>query len=96
MKNKNPFNNFFPFGLDKIESLEKIGENCSNIQYAWLSGYFWNLANQNTSKTIFEKSEPLNNIDRKITIVSASQTGNAALLAKRFNEYLKNNNKKLI
>lgn len=94
MKNKNPFNNFFPFGLDKIESLEKIGENCSNIQYAWLSGYFWNLANQNTSKTIFEKSEPLNNIDRKITIVSASQTGNAALLAKRFNEYLKNNNKK--
>ncbi|QCI25056.1 assimilatory sulfite reductase (NADPH) flavoprotein subunit [Buchnera aphidicola (Rhopalosiphum padi)] len=96
MKNKNPFNTLFPFDLDKIENLEKIKKNCSNIQYAWLSGYFWNLANQNSSELISEKNKLFQkeNTEKTITIISASQTGNARLLAKRFNEYLNNENKK--
>ncbi|AAM67958.1 assimilatory sulfite reductase (NADPH) flavoprotein subunit [Buchnera aphidicola] len=96
MKNKNPFNIFFPLSLDKIENLEKIKKNCSSIQYAWLSGYFWNLANQTPSRLICEKNEFFrkDNEEKIITIISASQTGNARQLAKRFNKYLKNENKK--
>ncbi|AYN24651.1 assimilatory sulfite reductase (NADPH) flavoprotein subunit [Buchnera aphidicola] len=96
MKNKNPFDTFFPFSIDKVENLEKIEKNCSNIQYAWLSGYFWNLANQTSSKLISEPNELFQKDDTEkiITIISASQTGNATLLAKRFNEYLNNENKK--
>jgi len=96
MKNKNPFDVFFPFGIDKIEDLEKIEKNCSNIQYAWLSGYFWKLAHQTSAQSISEEKELFfkEQKNSEITIISASQTGNARALAKRFDQYLQHNNKK--
>lgn len=96
MKNKNLSNIFLPLRPDQLENLKKIEKNCSNIQYAWLSGYFWNLAHQNSSKLRLEKNEPCQQeiSENIITIISASQTGNALSLAKRLNSYLNDKNKK--
>ncbi|CAL4324917.1 Sulfite reductase [NADPH] flavoprotein alpha-component [Buchnera aphidicola (Protaphis terricola)] len=98
MKNKNFFNSIFPLDSNQIELLKDFEKNCSNVQLAWISGYFWNLANQNS----FNDKNNINVLDLEkknindhiITIVSASQTGNARLLSKRLNAYLNKNNKK--
>lgn len=98
MKNDNSIDSMFPLSLEQIDILKKFEKKCSNIQYAWLSGYFWNLANQNNSdfqpnknELVLDKKQLNNNI---ITIISASQTGNARLLAERLNKFLNNNNQK--
>ncbi|UPT14768.1 assimilatory sulfite reductase (NADPH) flavoprotein subunit [Buchnera aphidicola] len=98
MNNANPFDFMFPLSLEKIEILKKIEENCSNLQFAWLSGYFWNLAHQDLSN--LKKNKNIFSLEKKkidnhvITIISASQTGNARTLSERLNKYLNENNKK--
>ncbi|ALD15362.1 sulfite reductase subunit alpha [Buchnera aphidicola (Aphis glycines)] len=98
MKNENPFDFIFPLSLEKIEILKKIEKNCSNLQFAWLSGYFWNLAHQDDSN--LKKNHNIFSLEKKkidnhvITIISASQTGNARTLSERLNKYLNDNNKK--
>ncbi|QCI18391.1 assimilatory sulfite reductase (NADPH) flavoprotein subunit [Buchnera aphidicola (Aphis nasturtii)] len=98
MKNANPFDSMFPFSLEQIDILKKFEKECSNIQFAWLSGYFWHLAYQDSSdlktkKNIFSlEKKKIDN--HSITIISASQTGNARMLAERLNKYLNENNKK--
>lgn len=97
MNNKNPFDSMFPLSLEQIDLLKKFEKNCSNIQFAWLSGYFWHLSNQDYSN--FKKNKNILSSEQKkidsptITIISASQTGNARSLAERLNKYLNDNNK---
>ncbi|QFQ32591.1 assimilatory sulfite reductase (NADPH) flavoprotein subunit [Buchnera aphidicola (Aphis fabae)] len=98
MKNENPFDSMFPLSLEQIDLLKKFEQNFSKIQFSWLSGYFWHLANQdysnvekNTNTFSSEQKKIDNNI---ITIISASQTGNARLLSERLNKYLNDHNKK--
>lgn len=92
MKNQNPFDLLFPLSLEQLNHVKEIESGCSNIQYAWLSGYFWKMANQNSNQLSIETKKL--NIEPSITILSASQTGNARLLSERLDTYLKNNNKK--
>ena len=97
MKNSNPFDSMFPLSLEQIDLLKKFETNCSNIQFAWLSGYFWNLSKKDYSaheinKNIFSLDTKKTN--NTITIISASQTGNARSLAERFHKYLSENNQK--
>ncbi|QCI17237.1 assimilatory sulfite reductase (NADPH) flavoprotein subunit [Buchnera aphidicola (Aphis helianthi)] len=98
MKNENPFDSMFPLRLEQIEFLKNFEKNCSNLQFAWLSGYFWHLANQNSSNDNIEKnilfSKKKKIVNNIITIISASQTGNARLLSERLNKYLNDHNKK--
>ncbi|WP_343154103.1 assimilatory sulfite reductase (NADPH) flavoprotein subunit [Buchnera aphidicola (Aphis aurantii)] len=95
MQNKSSFNSMFPLSLEQIDFLKDFEKNGSTIQFAWLSGYFWNLANQNSSNvetktsTFSLEKKKTNNI---ITILSASQTGNARLLSERLHKYLNDNN----
>ncbi|QCI18955.1 assimilatory sulfite reductase (NADPH) flavoprotein subunit [Buchnera aphidicola] len=97
MNKKNPFDSMFPLSLEQIDLLKIFEKNCSNVQFAWLSGYFWHLANQDVSNKIsqntlfLDKKKIENNI---ITIISASQTGNARSLSERLNKYLNDNNQK--
>lgn len=98
MKNKNSFNFEFPFDSEKVDILKTIEKNCSDIQCAWLSGYFWNLSNKKS--TLLQKKNNLfdlqENSKKSITIISASQTGNAKLLSERLSKYLNINDKKTV
>jgi sulfite reductase (NADPH) flavoprotein alpha-component len=89
MNNQKTFDCVCPLNQEKLGLLQQLEHNCSDIQNAWLSGYFWRSANKNTHFSVIEK--PLVNIEQKITIISASQTGNAKLLSQRLNKYLNQN-----
>ncbi|QCI16091.1 assimilatory sulfite reductase (NADPH) flavoprotein subunit [Buchnera aphidicola] len=92
MKNKNMLDLVLPLNSEQLNYLKKLEKTCSNIQFAWLSGYFWNIANHD-SDLLSNKNNLIDNQDQIITIISASQTGNAKLLSQRLYEYLKKNNK---
>lgn len=82
-----------PFNPDE---LDKIIDNASKQQLAWLSGYLWGLANNDTlaletpqqhlSPIVSKTIDPANN--QTITILSASQTGNARRIAQQLNHEL--------
>jgi sulfite reductase (NADPH) flavoprotein alpha-component len=93
MKNQNMLDLLLPLNEEQLNYLKKLESTCSSIQCAWLSGYLWKTANS-TSHSISHKINELNNEDQVITIISASQTGNAKLLSKRLYEYFNKNNKK--
>lgn len=90
MKNEIPFDIFSSLSSQQINSLKEIENTFSNLQCAWLSGYFWSIANK---KSLPGRLAIKEQQDQCITIISASQTGNAKLLSKRLDTYLKNNNK---
>lgn len=94
MNNKNIFNLLPPLNEEQINHLEKLESTCSNIQSAWLSGYFWKSANQ-LSSALSSNVKDLKLNNPLITIISASQTGNAKLLSERLYEYFNQNNKKI-
>ncbi|WP_422667332.1 assimilatory sulfite reductase (NADPH) flavoprotein subunit [Buchnera aphidicola] len=88
MKKNNLSDDSFPLHINQLQDLKKIIGTSSPLQLAWISGYLWKIANEESialpshSKTI--------KIDKNITIISASQTGNARLLSKKLNDYLTN------
>lgn len=67
---------------DKFNELVKIINTCSTNQIAWISGYCWGLLNN-------KKNENYEEI-KKITIISASQTGNARTIANNLYQELIN------
>ncbi|HXK00433.1 MAG TPA: assimilatory sulfite reductase (NADPH) flavoprotein subunit, partial [Buchnera sp. (in: enterobacteria)] len=71
--------NLLPLSKKQLDILESVSSTFSNIEQAWVSGYFWGLSKQkkNTSST---KSIVLK--ECFVTILSASQTGNARALSK--------------
>ncbi|CAL4324162.1 assimilatory sulfite reductase (NADPH) flavoprotein subunit [Buchnera aphidicola] len=85
MKNNNLFDNALPISASQLNDFKKTISTCSNIQLAWLSGYLWQKANQ-ASNIISNGSKKIDT-GNAITIVSASQTGNAKLLAKNLHEF---------
>ncbi|WP_392562732.1 assimilatory sulfite reductase (NADPH) flavoprotein subunit [Orbus sturtevantii] len=85
-KNKSPFN---------TDQLNKIINEASPQQLAWLSGYLWAKAEQGStsvaaSALVSNEIESDSTIDtpQNITIVSASQTGNARRVAKELSHDL--------
>ncbi|AEO08207.1 assimilatory sulfite reductase (NADPH) flavoprotein subunit [Buchnera aphidicola] len=93
MKNQNLFNLLLPLNTEQLNYLNKLDSSCSNIQRAWLSGYFWKSANQ-ISDSCTADTDRSNINNSLITIISASQTGNAKSLSQRLHEYLNKHNKK--
>lgn len=92
MKNENMLDILLPLSSEQLNHLKKLETTCSNIQCAWLSGYFWKTANQVSDSDSLQKNK--NDSEKHtITIISASQTGNAKILSERLYEYLKKNNK---
>ncbi|MXP51224.1 NADPH-dependent assimilatory sulfite reductase flavoprotein subunit [Pantoea sp. SoEX] len=75
-----------PINLEQVDKLHSIIKDLSDDQLLWISGYLYGVADKNisTKKNISIKKEI-----PKITILSASQTGNARRLAQWFNEKLK-------
>ncbi|ANZ22626.1 sulfite reductase subunit alpha [Buchnera aphidicola (Diuraphis noxia)] len=90
MKNQKIFDLLAPLGLEQLNFLKQLEDTCSDLQCAWLSGYFWKIANKDSNSISLKENQ--NNKDTIITIISASQTGNAKLLSQRLHEYLTKNN----
>lgn len=73
----------FPFNCDE---LKKIIEKSSDKQLAWLSGYLWGLAEKSSNEQALPNITTATNVTqveqaKKVTIISASQTGNARRVA---------------
>ncbi|WDR80698.1 assimilatory sulfite reductase (NADPH) flavoprotein subunit [Candidatus Purcelliella pentastirinorum] len=83
--NNNLFNNSL---IDEyiLKKVNKIINKLSIDQIIWLSGYLFNIIKNNK----FKKSLIL--IDKKITILSSSQTGNAQSIAKKLYDRMVFNN----
>ena len=73
----------FPFNCDE---LKKIIEKSSDKQLAWLSGYLWGLAEKSSNEQALPNITTITDVTqaeqaKKVTILSASQTGNARRVA---------------
>ena len=73
----------FPFNCDE---LKKIIEKSSDKQLAWLSGYLWGLAEKSSNEQALPNITTTTDVTqaeqaKKVTILSASQTGNARRVA---------------
>lgn len=68
-----------PLSKKQLDILESVSGTFSNIEQAWVSGYFWGLSRQKKNK-LSTKSIVLEEFI--VTILSASQTGNARALSK--------------
>ncbi len=72
--------------MEQLARLQTAVDDFSSHQLAWLSGYLWGMVNQNTV-TSTPVSAPVPQ-DETITIISASQTGNARRLSEQLREKL--------
>ncbi|CAL4323888.1 assimilatory sulfite reductase (NADPH) flavoprotein subunit [Buchnera aphidicola] len=68
-----------PLNEKKIAILETVSSNFSTTEQIWLSGYFWGLSKRKKNKSSIEDIVSNEFI---VTILSASQTGNARELSK--------------
>ncbi|MCX8597462.1 MULTISPECIES: assimilatory sulfite reductase (NADPH) flavoprotein subunit [unclassified Gilliamella] len=76
----------FPFNFDE---LKKIIENYNDKQLAWLSGYLWGRAEKSSVEQVLPSTTPPSNMtqaEQKVTIISASQTGNARRVANELSQ----------
>ncbi|BAP58544.1 assimilatory sulfite reductase (NADPH) flavoprotein subunit [Candidatus Tachikawaea gelatinosa] len=76
---------------DQIDQLKEIIKELSTVQIAWISGYLYSIAekqkNTCNTKKFINNDEPV-----KVTLISASQTGNARSIAKDiYKKFLKEN-----
>ncbi|EMF4674107.1 NADPH-dependent assimilatory sulfite reductase flavoprotein subunit [Providencia stuartii] len=75
-----------PISMEQLTRLQTAVDDFSSHQLAWLSGYLWGMVNQNTvTSTPVNAPVPQ---DETITIISASQTGNARRLSEQLREKL--------
>ncbi|VFP80226.1 NADPH-dependent assimilatory sulfite reductase flavoprotein subunit [Candidatus Erwinia haradaeae] len=81
-----PIKNMFPLNSQHIARIQEITGEYSAYQLAWLSGYFWGLRDQ--KQNLNDISQLKDNNISTITIVSASQTGNARNLAEQLHHDL--------
>ncbi|SUB81947.1 Sulfite reductase [NADPH] flavoprotein alpha-component [Pragia fontium] len=72
-----------PLSQEQLAHLKAATAGLDSVQIAWVSGYLWGLTSQNTSETSItaEGSASASASVRPITVLSASQTGNARRLA---------------
>ncbi len=76
----------FPFNCDE---LKKIIENYNDKQLAWLSGYLWGRAEKSSVEQALPSTTLPSNMtqaEQKVTIISASQTGNARRVANELSQ----------
>jgi sulfite reductase (NADPH) flavoprotein alpha-component len=76
-----------PLSDQQVSGLQQLVKDLSPQQSAWISGYFWGLSQNQSSSAILPSSEQAvigtapGNAPEKLTIIYASQTGNAKGLA---------------
>lgn len=88
MTNKQPPISALPISTEQLSCLQTAVDDFSSHQLAWLSGYLWGMVNQNAVTSVATSAPVPQN--ETITILSASQTGNARRLSEQLRERLIN------
>ena len=78
--------NMLPLNPDQLARLQAATGDYSPTQLAWLSGYFWGMVNQAPGAAV--ASAPAAVEVPTVTILSASQTGNARRLSEQLRDDL--------
>ncbi|CEE90628.1 sulfite reductase, alpha subunit (flavoprotein) [Xenorhabdus nematophila str. Anatoliense] len=85
MTAKPPSIPFLPVSSEELSRLQSAISDFSPHQLAWLSGYFWGMVNHQPQTEINTSVVP---VRETVTLLSASQTGNACRLAKQLRDSL--------
>ncbi|NDL01367.1 NADPH-dependent assimilatory sulfite reductase flavoprotein subunit [Photorhabdus bodei] len=85
MSIKPPSISLIPVSPEQLVRLQSAIGDFSPTQLAWLSGYFWGMVNQQPQVQAVAPAVPA---QETITLISASQTGNARRLAEQLREDL--------
>ncbi|PIJ50480.1 sulfite reductase [NADPH] flavoprotein, alpha-component [Erwinia sp. OLTSP20] len=90
MTSQSPSDPILPLNPEQMARLQAATSDLSATQLAWISGYFWGRVNQapGTSVTAVESSLSVTAQRPVITLLSASQTGNARRLAEQLRDDL--------
>lgn len=71
-----------PLSSQQLDRLQAATSDFSSLQLSWISGYFWGLVAEN------QPAEAATVMPKPITLLSASQTGNARRLAEQLRDDL--------
>lgn len=85
MTTQAPPTSLLPLTPEQLARLQATIGDYSPTQLAWLSGYFWGMVNQQPGAVAIAPAAPA---AAGITIISASQTGNARRLAEQLRDDL--------
>lgn len=77
-----------PLSAEQLDRLQKATSDFSPLQLAWISGYFWGRMAEGQLTGDAEPSQPQEATALRITLLSASQTGNARQLAEQLRDDL--------
>ncbi|CAL4323377.1 Sulfite reductase [NADPH] flavoprotein alpha-component [Buchnera aphidicola (Thelaxes suberi)] len=94
MKKKDETQLIHPFSEKQMNILNSFAENLTINQCIWTSGFFWGLTQKNSISEKLLTSSEINtpvkeNINQlNVTIISASQTGNARLVSEYVQKHL--------
>ncbi|WP_130831415.1 NADPH-dependent assimilatory sulfite reductase flavoprotein subunit [[Erwinia] mediterraneensis] len=86
MTTQAPPSSLLPLTPEQLARLQAATTDLSTTQLAWLSGYFWGMLNQTPGSVAV--SAPAQSEVPAITLISASQTGNARRLAEQLRDDL--------
>lgn len=81
-----------PVTEQQLAQLQAVSKDATPQQLAWISGYFWGLQQLEPGVTIPNLSAVTNTNQNKLTIIYASQTGNAKGVAQQLAESAKSLN----
>ncbi|CAI0863348.1 Sulfite reductase [NADPH] flavoprotein alpha-component [Serratia rubidaea] len=87
MTTQAPPTSLLPLTPEQLSNLQAAIGDYSPTQLAWLSGYFWGMVNQQPGAVALPAA-PAAAAAPSITIISASQTGNARRLAEQLRDDL--------
>ncbi|MFY9995688.1 MAG: NADPH-dependent assimilatory sulfite reductase flavoprotein subunit [Leclercia sp.] len=86
MTTQAPPSNLLPLNPEQLARLQAATTDFSPTQLAWVSGYFWGMLNQQPGSAV---SAPATAVEiPAITLISASQTGNARRVAEALRDDL--------
>jgi sulfite reductase (NADPH) flavoprotein alpha-component len=86
MTTQAPPSNLLPLNPEQLARLQAATTDFSPTQLAWVSGYFWGMLNQQAGAVV---AAPATAVETPaITLISASQTGNARRVAEALRDDL--------
>ncbi|MBG3013515.1 NADPH-dependent assimilatory sulfite reductase flavoprotein subunit [Proteus mirabilis] len=88
MSNQPPLLSMLPLTSEQLSKLQDATKDLSTAQIAWLSGYLWGQLNPSVVPTSTTVTSALVPEQETITLISASQTGNARHLAEQLRDNL--------
>ena len=86
MTTQAPPSNLLPLSPEQMARLQAATTDFTPTQLAWVSGYFWGMLNQQPGAAVVAPAQAAE--VPSITLISASQTGNARRIAEALRDDL--------